>query len=163
MTTLQEAMADTKNLDKQFESVRIVAAELRKVGNLEQVTREREEAAEVAKKDTAKAEIKFDEMSEALFTADNNLRVAEGKAVAIVSDAEQKAQEVVSNAEIRAGGMVATAQSQVTGLKNKLAATEVAHDNFMRVSMAENKDMLERRDAIRNELAALEAKFKSPE
>ncbi|KKL22770.1 hypothetical protein LCGC14_2432110, partial [marine sediment metagenome] len=87
MTTLQEAMADTKNLDKQFESVRIVAAELRKVGNLEQVTQEREEAAEVAKKGaiTAKSELQgiMLELDESFI----NLTAAEGKAVAIVSDA----------------------------------------------------------------------------
>ena len=163
MTEMKEMMADTKGLAKQFKSVLKVAAALDVVGDLEQVTRERKDASAAAHEDAAVAREKLGAIEEELDAACGRLEVAEGAAVKRIAEAEQKAQELQDNAEIRAGGMVATAQAQVTGLKQKLAAAEQEHSDFVRVSAAETKDMLERRDAIRSELAALEAKFKSPE
>ena len=163
MTEMKEMMADTKGLAKQFKSVLKVAAALDVVGDLEQVTGERLEAARDAEKMAMDAKGRLLQVEEELDAACERLEVAEGAAVKRIAEAEQKAQELQDNAEIRAGGMVATAQAQVTGLKQKLAAAEQEHNDFMRKMAAEEKDMLERRDAIRNELAALEAKFRSPE
>ncbi len=160
MTEMKEMMADTKGLAKQFKSVLKVAAALGVVGDLEQVTRERKDASAAAHEDAEVARGKLVEVEEELDAACGRLEVAEGAAVKLIAEAEQKAQELQDNAEIRAGGMVATAQAQVTGLKNKLSVAEQEHNNFMRKMAAEEKDMLERRDAIRSELAALEAKFK---
>ncbi len=163
MSDIHKAMADTKNLAKQFNSVLRVAAALDAVGDLEQVTQERKEAAEAAEQEAQKTEYKLNDVVKELDAAVSGLETANGKAVRIVAEAEQKAQELEDNAEIRAGGMVATAQAQVTGLKQKLAAAEQEHNDLMQKVAAENREMLDRRDAIRSELDAVEAKFRFPE
>ncbi len=163
MTEMKEMMADTKGLAKQFKSVLKVAAALDAVGNLEQVTQEREKSTRTAGKAMMEAKGKLVEVEEELDAARGRLEMAEGAAVKLIAEAEQKAQELQDNAEIRAGGMVAKAQAQVTGLKQKLAVAEKEHSDFVRRVGSEEKEALERRDAIRSELAALEAKFRSPE
>ena len=150
-------------LAKMFQEVLDVAKELDEVGDLEQVTRERKDASAAAHEDAEVARGKLIKVEEELDVARDRLEVAEGVARKLIAEAEQKAQELEDNAKIAVGGMVAAGQARATGLKQKLAVAEKEHDDFMRRLAAEEKDMLERRDAIRNELAALEAKFKSPE
>lgn len=163
MSDIKEAMADTKNLAKQFRSVLQVAAALDAVGSLEQVTEERGKAAQESREDALEAEGDLVRVSEELEATQEELNVAKFKATQLVAEAEQKAQELMDNAEIRAGGMVATAQAQITGLKQQLSVSEKEHSDFIKVATNEQREMSERTSSIKSELAALEAKFRSPE
>ena len=163
MSDIKEAVVDTKSLAKQFRSVLRVDAALDNIKNLEQVTREREEASATARED---AEVARDELLAVeleLDAARDRLEVTEGTAVKIVGEAEQKAQELEDNAEIRVGGMVAAAQAQITHLTQKLAVAEKKHSDFIDRAAKEQQGTQDRTAAIRVELAALEAKFRSPE
>lgn len=114
--SLDDAIASVQRFAALFESVQVIAGEIKSARLVEQLTREATDKRDAMMKEVAQAKDALQQANNAVADAKAKLKTAERKADETVSDAEDRAKAVVVDARSKADSLLAVARSDAAAI-----------------------------------------------
>lgn len=154
MSKAHKAAEEFKKFHKMFSGWVDLAAELERVGNLENYAGEISARVDLAKKAEIAAQSSLNQVQE-------KLKSIEGLAIKLQKDAEEKAVECVKAAEAKAGILVSLAEEKATKISLEAKAEMDLAKDAVEALLSQKTDLLKEIAEGKRVLAEVEAKIKS--
>lgn len=155
-------MSDPKRvvkLAKQFREVLEVAEDLAKIGDLEQATRNAEQAIAVAQRDNKQVAASLALNKIALRGIEDELKVAEKLAEETVALAKQVAQDIVADAKAEAKDIIGDALRSERMVAARVVVDQKQHSDWVKDAKNQRDALQLQVDSIEKELEELRARI----
>lgn len=156
---IQEALADTKNIGKQFRGILKVLEVLEDINNLSDAQATAKEVAETALQKTntilETGKVKLDKLNSQLAEANLSIKEANNQAAIVINKANNQAGVTIKNAEKYSAEILGKAKQETCRMYDHMDSESKQHEKRMEEAETEYVVVADTVDHIKTELAEL--------